>query len=241
MKKSRLVLTAAAALLVSSSAQLHAAVVLNDTLLVDFGKTGSTTAGNWNNVAVGTNGGTFPLSSSGPLVSSMIRYSDGAATGVTLSTTGITSGNPAGIGGATVGAVTASFPVSGSIPSNAQVDTSFIANSGVTLVLGNLNAGLKYNLTLFTKLDAARNSQDIVVNGSTIAVDPNDSPYLTTWTNIIPNGSNEIVISFPNAGVGTSNALTQHINAFELTAVPEPSAALLGGLGMLCLLNRRRF
>jgi hypothetical protein len=240
MKKHSLIPTLVTALLVFSAAHLHAAIVLNDTLVLDFGKTGSTTTGNWNNVAIGATGGTFPVSSSGPLVSSMIRYSDGAATGVTLSTTGIISGNPAGIGSATVGAVTASFPVTGAIPSSAQVDTAFIANSGVTLVLGNLNAALKYNLTIFSKLDAARDNLNIVINGTAIAVDPNVSPYLTTWSNIVPNGSNQIVISFPNAGVGTSNVLTQHINAFELTAVPEPSAALLGGLGMLCLLNRRR-
>lgn len=240
MKKHSSLPAVAAALVTLSIAPLHAAIALYDTLVVDFGKTGSTTAGNWNNVAIGASGGTFPLSASGPLLADMIRYSDGSPTGATLSTTGITSGNPAGIGGATVSAVSASFPVSGSIPSNAQVDTSFIANGLVTIVIDNLDAAWTYNLTIFSKLDAARNSQDIVVNGTTLAVDPNDSPYLTTWSNIVPNGSNEIVISFPNAGVGTSNVLTQHINAFELTAVPEPSVTLFTSLGVLCFLNRRR-
>lgn len=38
----------------------------------------------------------------------------------------------------------------------------------------------------------------------------------------------------------TSGATTGNDNFFAVTAVPEPSAALLGGLGMLALLRRRR-
>jgi hypothetical protein len=55
-------------------------------------------------------------------------------------------------------------------------------------------------------------------------------------------------------GTFTANATTQDflftdtsptqsttlLNAFQLRAIPEPSAALLGGLGMLALLRRRR-
>lgn len=41
-------------------------------------------------------------------------------------------------------------------------------------------------------------------------------------------------------GFGRENGNTSAIDNFSLTAVPEPSAALLGGLGMLALLRRRR-
>ena len=64
------------------------------------------------------------------------------------------------------------------------------------------------------------------------------------------------VVGNPNTGFGqfaigtfTADGTTQTIgidsgsdivNAVSVRAIPEPSAALLGGLGMLCLLRRRR-
>jgi MYXO-CTERM domain-containing protein len=39
--------------------------------------------------------------------------------------------------------------------------------------------------------------------------------------------------------VSTGDAV-RNVSAFQLTAVPEPTAALLGTLGMLALLRRRR-
>lgn len=41
-------------------------------------------------------------------------------------------------------------------------------------------------------------------------------------------------------GFARENGQTSTITNFELTSVPEPSAALLGGLGLLALLRRRR-
>jgi hypothetical protein len=45
-----------------------------------------------------------------------------------------------------------------------------------------------------------------------------------------------------SAGTAPANNGSQaaQVNALQVIAIPEPSAALLGGLGMLCLLRRRR-
>ncbi len=110
---------------------LSAAITLNDTLLIDFGKTTDTTTGNWNNVAPATTAFTDPQT----LLADLNRFSDGAATGVGLVADKIAGSSPntAGIGGATITSVgsSASFSVSGTIPDSAQVDLSFW-NSGTT-------------------------------------------------------------------------------------------------------------
>lgn len=41
-------------------------------------------------------------------------------------------------------------------------------------------------------------------------------------------------------GLGRENGQSSDFSSFSLTQIPEPSAALLGGLGMLALLRRRR-
>lgn len=41
-------------------------------------------------------------------------------------------------------------------------------------------------------------------------------------------------------GLGRENGAGADFSSFSLTVIPEPTTALLGGLGMLCLLRRRR-
>lgn len=55
--------------------------------------------------------------------------------------------------------------------------------------------------------------------------------------NMTANGSGVATISAQYVSGGPSIIL---FNGFELTAIPEPSATLLGGLGLLMLLRRRR-
>lgn len=60
-----------------------------------------------------------------------------------------------------------------------------------------------------------------------------------TWT----NSSNIAYVGWftDNAGLANINGANQvSIDNFSLTAVPEPSTALLGGLSVLALLRRRR-
>lgn len=65
----------------------------------------------------------------------------------------------------------------------------------------------------------------------------NNESTAVDWNGVSTNGSG--VIAFTITGpTGTTGALA--LNCGEITAIPEPSAALLGGLGFLMLLRRRR-
>lgn len=52
--------------------------------------------------------------------------------------------------------------------------------------------------------------------------------------------NNSWQIKYDDVSAGSINELGAFANAVTLTAVPEPSASLLGGLGLLALLRRRR-
>lgn len=59
----------------------------------------------------------------------------------------------------------------------------------------------------------------------------------------LSSNSNEIglrILRIDADNTGTEGDSTMWMDNITLTAIPEPSAALLGGLGMLCLLRRRR-
>jgi hypothetical protein len=65
--------------------------------------------------------------------------------------------------------------------------------------------------------------------------------YTRTGDDLIAAGINFVgwVTDLPG-GINLNSAAQVKIDNFSLTAVPEPGAALLGGLGMLALLRRRR-
>lgn len=77
-----------------------------------------------------------------------------------------------------------------------------------------------------------------------IVLDTMDTEWTATWF----EGSNELRThtyttgnpTIDYVGFGRSNRSVGPVESFELTAIPEPASALLGGLGMLCLLRRRR-
>ncbi len=203
----------------------NAAIMATDVIVVDLGKTGqlttSTAIANWNNVAR-DNPGSNVFTNPDVIISDAIRYSDGGATGVTM-----TSAGTSGIGGLVItsAGAAASFTSTGVIPDSAQIDVSFASSSASAFTFANLNSSLTYNLEIMSLVDSgtARNANDITVNGTTISIDPNDSPGIYAFNDISVNGSNEIVISF---GTNSGAANAQHINALELTAVSEPSSEL---------------
>jgi len=234
----------------------HAAVVAGDTLVIDFTKVGQETAGNWNNVSeadLGTNGWTGSTGIQGPVVlaSDFIRFSDGAATGVGLSfaglEAGVGSGTNSGIGGLSVAAddAAASFAVSGLIPTSAQQDVSFHVNGETQFILTGLDNALTYNLSIQSWTSTtARESMDWVVNPglaseSTQSVDPNTSPSVYTFSGLSTDGSGQIILRNTDAAFGGTNV--GHINAMELTVIPEPTSLTFVtlALGALVLIRFR--
>jgi len=259
-------LAAGSSLLAISSAS--AAIVLNDVILIDFGKSGAgwtgsngpgaQTTGNWNNISATNDSGSVIGSSfdgqTFNLISDLIRYSDGASTGVGFTGAEAVHLNGSGIGGADVSqnSPQLSFSSSGLIPYSAERDVFFTATA-FTFTFTGLNDALTYNLEALARFNnlagpvpsaPARNARNwtlqlgVLGEEQTISVDPDVNPSsIIAFNNVSTNGAGTITLTL--FGATTAGDLA-HINALELTAIPEPSAALLGGLGLLALLRRRR-
>lgn len=227
-------------------APLAAAITVDDTIVIDFGKN-DTTVGNWNNVTSGSTSGTA-FTTGQVLLADAIRFADGAPTGVTL-TTSFTGTDTVGIGGLNMISdqteATAAFTVSGVIPYNAQRDLSYFSNAGVgSFEFGNLNDALTYRIEFQSLNSNPRSALAFTINPGhasevSITVDPNkgDAFYsmIHQLSDIPTMGDGKIIIRA--AGTGD-----QHINALELTAVPEPAtyAAMLGLLALGMVIWRRR-
>ncbi len=87
--------------------------------------------------------------------------------------------------------------------------------SGFTILITPLEVGDRSSASFGAITETA---PDVLASSST------NNAFSTSWTNISAPFSNGAKIGWK----------------IELTAVPEPSGALLGGLGMLALLRRRR-
>lgn len=236
MKRENVTISAVALMLAAANFA-SGAIIEGDILVVDFGKTGSETGGNWNDSAKAANA---QYTANGEvLLSDMIRYSDGAATGVGLEWDEVTgSSSFAGIGGATVASVgaSASFSSIGTIPDNAQVDVNYFNNVS-TLTLTGLDNSLTYNVEIMSKLDVARNTQAIVVGGVSKNIDPDLVPWVTAYNGLSTDGSGNLTISLTSTG---GSAALQHINALSLVAIPEPTTLGLMGLCAFGALMIRR-
>lgn len=219
------------------------AIIVSDVVLIDFGRTAAlTTTGNWNNVNNSGANGENTFGTAATLAPDLVRSSDGAATGVSL-TVAAAGANSSGIGGAVVtpitGASAPSFTSSGTIPNTAQEDLLFANSNTVVLTFLGLDDSLNYNVEILSNIAAGRNAQDISIGGEAMSIDPNVAPFVSAFNNLSTDGSGNLLIEFSSAGGGAN---LQHINALELTAiaVPEPSVSLLGFVAAAGLLVRRR-
>lgn len=118
---------------------------------------------------------------------------------------------------------------------------SSLGPTSSTITFSNLTMGQKY-LLQFWVADNRFPSSNLNRTLTLTADGDTASPSLSFAFASIPGQS--IIGTF------TASATTQNFtvnsdqdavwNAMQLRAIPEPSAALLGGLGMLCLLRRRK-
>lgn len=112
----------------------------------------------------------------------------------------------------------------------------------ITLTLTGLNDLLTYDLLIGSGFDS--DIADVLWSADSKSglSDSSSGPNsFVTLTDLSTDGSGNLVIV--GTGTGTTTALRKDIvivSALHLTAIPEPSTALLGALGFLALLRRRR-
>ena len=117
-------------------------------------------------------------------------------------------------------------------------------DSSSTITLSGLGAGTKFDLYLYAAAGHTTNEGATFNFGSTqTATDTNtnETSYAlgvnyVKYSNLVADGSGNI----SGTWAISSGANYSTLNGMQIAIVPEPSAALLGGLGMLCLLRRRR-
>lgn len=142
--------------------------------------------------------------------------------------------------------VDATFPSTGYTPSMTELMNDAVANNAnaqnVVMTISGLTPGLEYRLQLLHHQIATAGTRDMEIHfGSTVVTGNGSGTFsaagtfgrIVTATFDATGSSQDFLIR-----VGGNDRSV--LNAATLFAVPEPSAALLGGLGMLVLLRRRR-
>lgn len=177
-------------------------------------------------------------------------------TGATLQGVTFTTSSPQ------LSGATGFFGVSLSYPSPSADDTALAAignrlhfSGGVTnLTMTLLNPGQTYQLDqLFTAGGFTERSMQVFIDSDgdgtvdATAIDtlnlsnPNNVFLVRTTAKADLNGTIRVQLTpFNNTGGGGFAGDGTVLSAVVLSIVPEPSAALLGGLGLLALLRRRR-
>lgn len=112
---------------------------------------------------------------------------------------------------------------------------------------GSLTTGewYRYSVAIGQSISGNRSITMSVRNLTTAAnLDINGAPAGNDWTFSVTDAQFGVAPENAVGGFvrisGTNTGTVAAIDNLRFTAIPEPSAALLGGLGMLCLLLRRR-
>lgn len=216
-------------------------------------------------VGIGTGLTTINIADNGGLpdvTSYGLLSTTGAASGWTISFQskgGDISGGigTAGAGGLYSGTVA---PDAAGFAANATKDNLFINNTATLRVtITGLNNGFSYDLLAFTGRNTANANSlgiwNLVTGTATTSRFQNaagtytantgagvnstgtNNGYAVEWNGVTPTGGTIAFDIQSKQGTGSNNVTD--FNAFSIS-VPEPSAALLGGFGMLALLRRRR-
>jgi hypothetical protein len=228
------------AALLGSAASSQAALTIGDIVSVSFGQTGSITVSGAAFIGAGGDTWNNLNASSGSNVSALgtvgLNKVNGASSGVGLS---VSTGN---------------FNGSGTSSTNLDVyegniyldgDNVFGPSGPATITLTGLGVGNFVDLYFYIGAGHTSGEGGTITIGSTsyTATDANgvEEAY-TLGTNYVKfddvetDGSGNIVATWSVASGQRFSSLA----GIQIEAVPEPSAALLGGLGLLALLRRRR-
>jgi hypothetical protein len=111
----------------------------------------------------------------------------------------------------------------------------------ITLTFTGLDDSLTYDLVVGAGFASAISDVLWTADSQSATTDSSvGANSFVTLSGLSTDGSGNLVI----VGAGTGGAGNRQdivvVSALHLTAIPEPSAALLGGLGLLALLRRRR-
>lgn len=211
-----------------ATAQSHAA----STILVDIGiSSQQTSTTGWNNLTA---------ASGIPASLTNLVTSTGTTTAISLTYTGTSSGGIAGTGANWGGPYPSALSA---IPASALRDGLFLNSGSITLTLGGLDPLLTYNFTLYGARGNNGGDSIYTANGQNSATGSitsvfQNSTQVVNLTGIRPNASNAIDLVITGADISSTKGGA--LNFMQIDAVPEPSTALLGGLGLLALLRRRR-
>lgn len=206
----------------------------------DFASPYTGESANVTKISIGGSGGT------------LLDYTTGASTGVTLSGTGftgVTSGN-----NITPGVGTDFYSVFGGIVD--QVGAAYGATGSMTL--SGLNPSALYELVIFGNRDYTTNAWQtkLVITGADSFTNTSSAGATVMTTNVandttilpIINGTTGYVARFDAINAGSDGSIViqlsaigtnGYVNAIRLAEVPEPATMGLLGLGALAILRRR--
>lgn len=114
------------------------------------------------------------------------------------------------------------------------------SSNDATIRIAGLDPTKQYNIYYYSKITgASTETHTVTLNGTSQLTDTRsnrwaDADYDLLFTNVTPNGANGDELNF------SWNGSNPFVNAILIEVVPEPSVALLGALGVLGLLRRRR-
>ena len=124
---------------------------------------------------------------------------------------------------------------------------SLVTPPTITLTFSGLTLNQKYEVRVWAAdYRSFGISRYVSVDSGTTNVDYNatDTANTTTgggfFTGVFTADATSQSFTLTGYKPGQQNDAATQYNALQLAAIPEPSAALLGGLGMLALLRRRR-